>query len=273
MSSVFLIRCLSGLVYVSVLLSALWFRLELALVFWFIITLLAFYEIQDLLCKIGICSERSKTPFYIQLLCLGLCFYDLYLNAGFTFISGISFLLYFTFVIIRHVTRHTSKSLIKLLFAHLYTMLSFVLVSVLLVQDFNVNKQFIFFLMCCIWSSDSLAYVCGSLFGKHKMAPSISPGKTWEGSIGALLLTLLWVYFISATFASEFWYVYRILLAFVIVVCSVIGDLFESKLKRLAKVKDSGNIMPGHGGVLDRMDSFMLAVPVVYVLIQVLNRQ
>lgn len=119
-----------------------------------------------------------------------------------------------------------------------------------------------------IWMSDTAAYVCGSLFGKHKLAPNISPGKTWEGFLGSCVLTALaaWLlssltYFQTAGLSVWQW----IVMALLIEVFGLMGDLIESLFKRKAGVKDSGNIIPGHGGVLDRMDSILFAAPVVYV--------
>lgn len=268
MTSVFFLRCISGIVYVFLLLSAVWLSIESALVFWYIITSMALYEMQQLLYKTGKGLRFMITPYILQLLCTGVSFFDLYAHHNFTYLSGISLFLYVIIIVLHYATAKTLTYLMQVIVFQAYAILSFLIAGLFLAQNFNINKSFIIFIMLCIWSSDSLAYVCGSLFGRHKMAPSISPGKTWEGSIGALVLTLLWVYGISYGFKSELWYADRIALAFFIVVFSVLGDLLESKLKRLAHVKDSGNIMPGHGGVLDRMDSFMAVMPIVWIFLQ-----
>lgn len=116
-----------------------------------------------------------------------------------------------------------------------------------------------------IWMSDTAAYVFGSLFGKHKLAPSISPGKTWEGFLCSCVFTvglavgLSYIPYFDMGMPLWGWMVF----ALVIQVFGLIGDLTESLLKRKAGVKDSGNIIPGHGGVLDRVDSILFAtVPV-----------
>lgn len=121
-----------------------------------------------------------------------------------------------------------------------------------------------------IWMSDTAAYVCGSLFGRHKLAPNISPGKTWEGFLGSCVLTMLaaWLlsslpYFQSAGLSLWQWIVF----ALVIEVFGLIGDLTESLFKRKAGVKDSGNIIPGHGGVLDRLDSILFATIPAYLFL------
>jgi len=119
------------------------------------------------------------------------------------------------------------------------------------------------FLFVLIWGADSGAYFAGKKWGKRKLAPSISPGKTWEGLSGALMTTffiVIFVFFFAKT-PTRFWSAI-LLLSFITVIFSVIGDLFESLLKRKAGVKDSGVLVPGHGGVLDRIDSLTAAAPI-----------
>lgn len=127
-------------------------------------------------------------------------------------------------------------------------------------------------LLACIivWVSDSAAYFVGRAFGKRKLAPLISPGKTWEGFFGGLLVALL---------AASFYLFYLpliplhavswVVLVVIVSVITVTGDLFESVLKRLAKVKDSGALLPGHGGILDRLDGFIAALPVFVLLVSI----
>ncbi len=115
-----------------------------------------------------------------------------------------------------------------------------------------------------IWANDSFAYLTGSLLGKHKMFPEISPKKTWEGFTGGLLLSmgmsLILSRFFNALSSSEWLY-----LTILIVLTGTLGDFIESAIKRNAGVKDSGKLMPGHGGFLDRFDSLLFALPFVYL--------
>lgn len=121
-------------------------------------------------------------------------------------------------------------------------------------------------LFAVIWTNDSLAYLIGRAIGRHKLAASISPGKTWEGFFGALIITSL----LTISFGH---YIYavspKILFGFALlsIIAGTVGDLFQSKLKRDAEVKDSGSIFPGHGGVLDRLDSILMASPLVWVYV------
>lgn len=122
------------------------------------------------------------------------------------------------------------------------------------------------YMLTLVWVADIGAYFSGRRFGRHKLAAGISPGKTWEGVIGGILANLLWmllVFHFGANWGLS-------LLAFLLIglatsAISVVGDLFESILKREAGAKDSGNILPGHGGVLDRIDSVIAASPVFLV--------
>jgi phosphatidate cytidylyltransferase len=121
--------------------------------------------------------------------------------------------------------------------------------------------------LAVVWMADVAAYFSGKAFGRHKLAPSISPGKTWEGAIGAGVGVVLYGLAVRAGFAYEpvavqFWI--PGLLA--VTAISIVGDLFESMLKRQAGIKDSSNVLPGHGGVLDRIDSLTSTLPVVTLL-------
>lgn len=121
-----------------------------------------------------------------------------------------------------------------------------------------------------LWVNDTGAYLTGRSFGKHKLAPSISPGKTIEGFIGGVLLALVAAYFM-ADFVDALTQTQWLVVALIIGVFSNAGDLVESLLKRSCGVKDSGNILPGHGGILDRFDGILLAVPVIlaYLLLTI----
>ncbi len=119
------------------------------------------------------------------------------------------------------------------------------------------------FLFVLIWGADSAAYFAGKICGKHKLAPRISPGKSWEGLIGAIcvssLIVALALWLASVPFML---WPFAFLLSWITVLFSIMGDLFESMIKRLAGVKDSGWLLPGHGGILDRIDSLTAAAPV-----------
>ena len=141
------------------------------------------------------------------------------------------------------------------------------------VQLRHINVLLLLFLMGLVWVADIAAYFAGRQWGKHKLAPRISPGKTWEGVVGALTAAIIYVGFwlvFAPTALTRFsavpgWGLG--LAALLLVVISITGDLFESHLKRVAGMKDSGNLIPGHGGILDRIDSQTSVLPVAMALI------
>lgn len=121
-------------------------------------------------------------------------------------------------------------------------------------------------IVALVWINDSGAYIGGSLFGKHKMWPRHSPGKTWEGTLFGIAVTLLLAVFVGPLLSSIAWY-HWLAIGLLCSVVDTLGDLVESMLKRSVGVKDSGSIMPGHGGFLDRFDSLLVILPLVFAYI------
>lgn len=122
----------------------------------------------------------------------------------------------------------------------------------------------ILFIFILIWISDVMAYVIGNLWGKHKLAPKISGGKTWEGAIGGVVFTIIAGYIFQQYIFQDSRFNWAII-GLIVAVTAPLGDLIESKLKRFFDVKDSSNLIPGHGGFLDRLDSFIFVIPMVYL--------
>jgi phosphatidate cytidylyltransferase len=118
--------------------------------------------------------------------------------------------------------------------------------------------------MVLVWLADSAAYFAGRQFGRNKLAPSVSPGKTWEGVAGALVAVLAYVVGVAAYLGSAP-QALLLIAAVVLLYFSVLGDLFESWIKRVSQIKDSGSILPGHGGVLDRIDALTAVLPLAAV--------
>jgi phosphatidate cytidylyltransferase len=133
-----------------------------------------------------------------------------------------------------------------------------------LAQAQALGLNFMLSVLALVWVADIAAYFGGRRFGRRKLAPSISPGKTWEGAYGATVGVLVYGllighYFLAGQVALPLW----IVALLIVTAVSIIGDLFESLLKRKAGIKDSSNVLPGHGGVLDRIDSLTSTLPVV----------
>lgn len=136
------------------------------------------------------------------------------------------------------------------------------------------GQFFVIIIVAGMWMNDTMAYLVGSLIGKTPLT-KISPKKTWEGTIGGILLGIVitaflfpWIFFSSKYGLS---WIIIIPVAAVAFIAGTFGDLLESKLKRMAGIKDSGNMMPGHGGFLDRFDSLLLAIPFAWVLIMLIS--
>ena len=129
---------------------------------------------------------------------------------------------------------------------------------------FTNDKFLLLIALIIVWASDIFAYLSGKLYGKIKLAPNVSPGKTLEGVYGAIFVNLLLVFILSFFFDYSLFHLF--LFALVIIPLSIVGDLYESLLKRNANKKDSGNLIPGHGGVLDRIDGLCSVLPVVACL-------
>jgi phosphatidate cytidylyltransferase len=139
--------------------------------------------------------------------------------------------------------------------------------AIVVIRSFNINIDFhtgawmLLLMLIVIWGADVGAYFAGKNFGKTKLAPVVSPNKTWEGAIGGLILANVVGIALALILDLQLNWLQFVVFLILIVALSVIGDLFESMLKRRANIKDSSNILPGHGGLLDRLDSTLSVAP------------
>ena len=187
--------------------------------------------------------------------------------------SGLSLILlvYCTF---RSPVERVLMDAMSSIFALCYTGLTLLAIPTLREQP--SGPTLVVFLLLVVWAGDIVALYVGRMWGERKLAPSISPNKTWAGAIGSLAGSLLvagglfWLSlelaqwnFVKLSFADEVWW-YWLVMAIVVNIAAQVGDLAESALKRSAGVKDSGSLLPGHGGVLDRIDALLLAAPVLW---------
>jgi phosphatidate cytidylyltransferase len=152
-----------------------------------------------------------------------------------------------------------------ILMGFIYTVLPFTLLVFLSKVNvaFDARLPFGFFLI--LWSNDTGAYLVGKFFGKHKLLEAVSPKKTWEGLIGGVAIAITSGYFLFSLMPSTFTRVEWVVIAMIVAVFANIGDLIESQIKRIKGVKDSGKLLPGHGGVLDRFDGLLIALPLVII--------
>jgi phosphatidate cytidylyltransferase len=151
----------------------------------------------------------------------------------------------------------------------------FTLCALPALQEQANGPSLVTFLFCAVWAGDTAAYYVGRKWGRHKLIPRLSPGKTWEGAIASLAGSIFAVFFLIGlasllenwnsarlSYPEDIWY--WITLAVVINIAAQVGDLAESAFKRCVGVKDSGSLLPGHGGVLDRIDALLLAAPALW---------
>jgi len=150
-----------------------------------------------------------------------------------------------------------------------YIILPIILITKIPIQTGVFNPKIIISIFILIWANDTFAFVVGKSIGKTKLFERISPKKTVEGFVGGLVFTMLFSVLIAKYFIHQSFF-HWIIIALILSIFGTIGDLVESKFKRIAAVKDSGKIMPGHGGVLDRLDSIIFAAPFVFLFYQIL---
>ena len=136
----------------------------------------------------------------------------------------------------------------------------------------QIDRELILFMFILTWTFDTFAYLVGMKFGKHKILPSVSPKKSWEGFFGGFIFTIIASYITYNYFDIYFDFSsiklpLIIIMSIILPFTATIGDFIESHYKREAGVKDSGNFIPGHGGILDRIDAFMITIPILYILI------
>jgi len=139
------------------------------------------------------------------------------------------------------------------------------LLFLVLIRNGTDGMLWLVLLLCVIFAGDTSAYYFGTYLGRHKLAPAVSPGKTIEGALGGLAANLAVGAGFKALFLPDLPWVLSIILFLVLGITGQVGDLFESELKRASNIKDSGGLLPGHGGFLDRIDALLFAAPVAYM--------
>ena len=255
-----LVRTLSGAVFVSLILIPLWFSKEISTLVLGVFMLLGLIEFYQLFNKHKQVEINWKFASAIGLIIFTATSTTL---LGYTSKQLISIVLPLLFTLfageIWRKKKHPLMNVAVLGFGFLYVILPFILMIYIIEEDTN-SFPLLAGMFLIIWMNDTFAFLTGKFFGKTKLIERISPNKTWEGTIGGIVFALLAGLTIGLLFDQEkvlFW----IIAALIIAPCASIGDLLESIFKRNAEVKDSGNIMPGHGGILDRFDATLFAVP------------
>ncbi len=257
-------RIVTAIIGIPLLLAIIYFGSWYAQLFFLILGILAVGEFHSIISSLGHKPFRI-TPY--------LLFSLIYFEPQLSVHMGIAVFLVLMLLIIEFTFRYPEHSFIDFALSTigpLYVgfLLSYANRTIML----DCSFQLLLLTFLITWSNDSGGYFVGRKFGKHKLAPVLSPKKTWEGFIGGLVFVIAIVlfYFKVYPFLAADYYV--ILALAVIGACfAQLGDLMMSGLKRTFKVKDSGRLIPGHGGILDRFDSFLIVLPTVYFFFMMLN--
>ena len=272
-----IIRALTGIIFVVVLISAIYIHPIFFLILFCIITGLTLWEFG------GLVKHYENANLQRTVNVLG----GVYLFiATFVYANGLTdgkiFLPYLLFIMLTMIAELYYKAPNPInnwaftLFAQVYCAGSFSILNFIGAEPgtpgvMSYTPLFIMAIFIFVWLDDTGAYLVGSLIGKHKLFERISPKKSWEGFFGGLILSLAssqaFAWFAPEINRMNWWG-----LAATVVLFGTWGDLIESLLKRTLGVKDSGNVLPGHGGMLDRFDSVMLAVPASYIYIELFIR-
>lgn len=262
-------RAISGLLYVALLIGSL-FLSEAFLVLLFLFGLVCMAEFSKLIKLKGISQY-----FIFAIIYIGYWLWSFVLNINQGVNEAVQILLVVTiFVNLILIKDLFAEKRIPLFESKRYITTTFYLSSgfvfILLIANYKetFNPLLILGTFLLVWINDSFAYLTGKNFGKQKLFPSISPKKTVEGFLGGLFFACVGSYFIAVyteTLNSTAW----LIMAIIVSVFGTLGDLIESKFKRQAEVKDSGVIMPGHGGLMDRLDSIIFASPFIYLFLRI----
>ena len=268
------IRAISGGVYVALIVTSILLFPSTPLLFAALFALLCAIGIKEVLNMGGADSHNALTA-TLDIVC-GLSIFcimpilNLPFDSSYMPLLRPASLLIIVYFILRPVCQlfipslNGMKSLAQSMLALVYVAIPLSLLYLLITPD----KEILLAIFVLIWINDTGAYLVGMAIGKHKMFPRLSPKKTWEGLIGGMgfvLITVVVTYYLTTDGQDISKFAWLTGFGLLVSVAATLGDLIESMLKRAAGVKDSGNVIPGHGGVLDRIDSLLFVVPVMVV--------
>jgi len=269
------IRILTGAIFVAILIGGMILNQYSFLIVFSLITVFALLEFYGLLQK-AVNADISK---YLNTLGGLLMFVGGYLyfsTSGSFFIFFVPYVIYLLSLFIAELFLKRKNPIMSLgyaLLGQVYIALPLTLLNYLaFIYEANgiYHYAIILSLFIFIWVNDSFAYLSGSLLGKHRMFERISPKKSWEGFIGGVVFTVI-AAIIYAHFYTQLSLTIWVGFAIVTIIFGTLGDLIESLIKRTLDVKDSGNMLPGHGGLLDRIDSIIFAIPAQFVYVEIIT--
>ena len=265
-------RSLSGAVYILLLIISIICSVESFFILFGLFLIIAVYEFCSLV------HINKIIPIVVAILMYGTITYleskKQHLSKDFDYTLLVATLLisfrciYFLF----DDKQYKLEKISKYLFLLGYIILPFIIITKIPFGIKGYNPKIIIGIFILIWTNDTFAYIVGKSIGKHKLYEKISPKKTIEGFLGGIVFAMIASYLIATYYIEGKQMAQYIWLGFALIVgiFGTIGDLIESKFKRIANVKDSGAIMPGHGGVLDRLDSVIFVAPFIFLFYQLL---
>lgn len=267
-----IIRGVTGIAFVGVLIAAMLYGSISFGILFAVVSGLAVNEFCNLV------HQYKKTNFSTLLAIMGgmYLFFILYAFTNMELSKPITILVPYiglcVYMFVRELYRKEGSALDNIAYfclSQAYAALPFAMLNILATYGGTYNFVLPLAIFIFLWSNDTGAYFVGSAIGKHKMFERISPKKSWEGFVGGAVTAIIAGYVMSLYFdILSIWQ--WMLMAATVVAAGTLGDLIESCMKREMKIKDSGNILPGHGGILDRLDSCILATPCVVILLYLL---
>lgn len=260
------IRAISGTVYVSLIIGSLIFsKVSFSLLFFFF-NIVAVYEFIRF-------KENNHRSALLAICISGATYMAHYLWVAQILAVKYMWLFALLPVIFSLITLFTNKKTPHIQIANNLLALLYITLPLMLLNQLNFRSTgnnfpwLVFIVFILIWVNDTFAYLTGMAFGKHKIFERVSPKKSWEGFFGGVLFSVITAWFFFPLVPIENRISWLILSVF-IAVAAVMGDFVESMFKRDAGVKDSGKLIPGHGGILDRIDSLLFVFPIVFVFLQ-----
>ena len=285
-------RTISGAVYIALLLTSILFSTESFIILFGIFLVIATYEFCNLVginkffsilfvslfySSVSLISfYRNETENYINKVIKENIVFTIDTDRLFTVLLIITLIVSVKCIVFLFDDTQSISKISKYIYLIGYVMLPFLFITKISFGIKDYNPKIIIGLFVLIWTNDTFAYLVGKSIGKHKLFERISPKKTIEGFLGGVVFAAFAGFLISKLyiqpnpdFSSKSIVIWTII-ALIVSIFGTIGDLIESKFKRVAGVKDSGTIMPGHGGVLDRLDSVIFVAPIIFLFYQIL---
>jgi len=271
------IRFLTAVVFLTIMITGLFYSIYSMMLLFLGVNILAIWEYQTLLDTHP--ARQHQSPFEEKIImCLVSSIVYMVIagtSLNFLAINNIAWLLpLISMLFIKELYAGNKNPFIHLslnLTAILYITVPCALVNIIANYDGNFEPLRILGILFLVWVNDTGAYFTGRKFGKTKLFERVSPKKTWEGSVGGAVTVFIVAYLLILIFPPVFSATQWLGIALISIVFGTLGDLIESLLKRTLKVKDSGTILPGHGGILDRFDALIFALPFIYAFLCLWN--